>query len=557
MNAIMKNTPLQLLSLFIVLCTTTLFAQDDCDEALTAVEFSENQLEQFTLQGYGLLDEGLRTRLYSEDSTLVNVVFASSLWIGGETASGEELMQSPTYGIIGPRAIPGPLNPDDAQPFTDVCQAFDRFWFMTSSNLALFLEDFQDNGVLDNEHLQVMSWPGRSNPFSLQFNGIELPDVPLAPFVDHDGDGLYNPAMGDYPQVKGDQIMWWMYSTPGVFPLQYSNTCYAFAEDLEAGVLDKTVYFELSITSFLEEPIVNTRTALFVDADIGCYTDDYVGCFPEANLAFAYNKDAVDGLADSTCIGGVARFQEEIPVLGIKLLEGPVSDLGEPIEMTSFSAYVSNGVGSPPPQITKPNNFFEFYNYLSGLWRDGTPYTIGDLGYSGTETTSYLYPGNPANDEEWSLCSINGPTLDYRMLLGSGDFQFDPGETIHLGYAFFLSDGYTLPCPDLSALMDDCSRIMDKYQQLTAATWEVMEVSTLHAFPNPTTGNCRISLENKDDLLQDMALFNSVGKRVINQSNIGHNQVDLPMQHLPKGIYYYQIQTKNHRLGSGKIILTR
>ncbi len=553
----MKKTPLLFLLFLCLVASSVLNAQDDCEGATSAITFSGNNLEQLTYQGHGLLYEGLGTRFYSSDSTLVNTIFSSALWIGGETPSGIQLLQARTYGAgngtIG--AKPGPLNPEDGQPFPDVCENFDRFWVVSLSELYLFQADLQDNGQLDNDHPAILSWPGRGNPFSLTENGFELPDVPLAPFIDADGDGIYNPEMGDIPQMKGDKMMWWMYNSSGNFPLQYSNRCYAFDDDPEPGVLDKTLYFEMEVTSFLDEPITNTSTALFIDADLGCYTDDFVGCFPEADLAFVYNKDSLDGLEDGSCPQNVSSFQNEIPVLGIKLLESPLSDQGEPLGMTSFIAYVNAGVGSPPPQITDPNNFTEYYNYMSGRWRDGSPLTVGGLGFGGTETTQFAFPGNPSNDEEWSLCSIDGPTLDYRMLLGSGTFQFDPGQTIKLGYAFFLSDGYTLPCPDLSAIVNDCTVVADTYQQLTDADAPVLASANLKVFPNPTTGLCHIRLEKTDDVIRQLSLFDATGRRVMSTEKINQAQMDLDLTHLPKGIYHYKVRTDKGQFAVGKLVL--
>ena len=34
----------------------------------------------------------------------------------------------------------------------------------------------------------------------------------LAPFVDVDYDGLYNPALGDYPDVMGDQAIFFIFN---------------------------------------------------------------------------------------------------------------------------------------------------------------------------------------------------------------------------------------------------------------------------------------------------------------------------------------------------------
>ena len=40
-------------------------------------------------------------------------------------------------------------------------------------------------------------------------------DKDLAPFVDVDNDGNYNPLNGDYPKIKGNQSIWWVMNDNG------------------------------------------------------------------------------------------------------------------------------------------------------------------------------------------------------------------------------------------------------------------------------------------------------------------------------------------------------
>jgi hypothetical protein len=40
------------------------------------------------------------------------------------------------------------------------------------------------------------------------------------------------------------------------------------------------------------EDIDSTYFAMWVDPDLGCYTDDYVGCDTTRSLAYTYNADA-------------------------------------------------------------------------------------------------------------------------------------------------------------------------------------------------------------------------------------------------------------------------
>ena len=115
---------------------------------------------------------------------------------------------------------------------------------------------------------------------------------------------------------------------------------------------------------------------LWVDFDLGCFSDDYVGCSPDRNTMFAYNQDAVDGNNGAIC-AGVATFGDDAPVQTVTFLE---SNNFSPNKMDKFIAYNLNS----SPTTSDPQAIIEFYRNLTGFWRDGLPLTEGGYGYAGT-----------------------------------------------------------------------------------------------------------------------------------------------------------------------------
>ncbi len=56
-----------------------------------------------------------------------------------------------------------------------------------------------------NTPIPILEWPANGNPFAKGAGGVALVvNHDLAPFVDVNGDGKYNPLLGDYPAMKGD-----------------------------------------------------------------------------------------------------------------------------------------------------------------------------------------------------------------------------------------------------------------------------------------------------------------------------------------------------------------
>ena len=63
------------------------------------------------------------------------------------------------------------------------------------------------------------------------------------------------------------------------------------------------------------EDLIDCYFAMWVDPDLGCYTDDYIGCDIERSLAYTYNEDALDGQNGTSCPTGVNTYGDDIPII--------------------------------------------------------------------------------------------------------------------------------------------------------------------------------------------------------------------------------------------------
>jgi hypothetical protein len=305
---------------------------------------------------------------------------------------------------------PGPLDPETGGTDQTACSKWDRFFTVKGSNIELHIKNFkkaQADGVPydpDLIPLDVKGWPGRGNPFFEEINNFALPNTRqgLAGFWDEDGDMDYNPEFGDYPiiEIRGcegspqypDEMIFWIYNDNGnihsesrgdAIQMEVQVQAFAYATNNE---LNDMTFQRYKLINRAIEDIDSTFFAMFTDPDLGCYTDDYVGCDTSRSLAYVYNIDAADGQTGCTCPQGVNTYCENIPILGIDYFRGPLRYDENPdgsvdtveIGMSSFTYFNNAGVTpTPAPGTTDPNNAQEYYNYLTGSWRDGTPFTYG------------------------------------------------------------------------------------------------------------------------------------------------------------------------------------
>ena len=154
---------------------------------------------------------------------------------------------------------------------------------------------------------------------------------------DSDGDGLYNPTRGDYPDVPGDQAIFWVYNDKGnahsetggdAIGLEIQALAYAFVSD---DALNNTTFYRYKTLYYGTTALDSVYLSKWVDADIGYFLDDYVGCDTTRNLGICYTGNTFDSL-----------YGYNPPMLAVDLLKGPTHyfpfDSGQ-LGMTGFATY--------------------------------------------------------------------------------------------------------------------------------------------------------------------------------------------------------------------------
>jgi hypothetical protein len=470
--------------------------------------------------------------------TEVSAIFAASVWLGGFDGGGNLKTAAQTYRQSGDDFWPGPLiEATGGTTEAKLCSDWDRHFKVNGVDIDIHLQNWEANkdpqtNLLDNTDgipEDVLYWPGKGNPFFSDKFPFELPDneAGLADFFDADEDGIYNPLRGDFPKIgiRGcdpndprypDQMVFWIYNDAGNTHTN-TNSPTALRMEVQVQAFAYATNDEVNDMTFQRYKLINrgvdlldsTYFALWVDADLGCYVDDYIGCdttyegltkdgSPKyRDLMYIYNEDVLDGQPGCACPGGVPTYCDQVPILGVDYFRGPLDldsiigyrdriialpdgtkdTIQEPIflelGMSSFTYYNNSAVGNWPAPMTDPQNRFEYYNYMSGSWRDGTPLTEGGSGYNiqSTERTNFALPGAPNDPNAWSMCTAELDFGDRRTIQASGPFQLKPGAVNELIIGVVVVPDETYPCPSLDrllfadgiaqALFDNCFDITD------------------------------------------------------------------------------------------------
>lgn len=468
--------------------------------------------------------------------TEVSSIFAGAVWLGGKDKGKNLKVACQQYGNASNRSDfwPGPLKPDEGTTSKEVCDKWDRFFEVQGSEIEEHRRLFQlalDGAITYTEDmipLGVKGWPGRRNPYFFSVHRFDLPDTDqgLAGFWDNDGDGTYDPLKGDFPmiEIRGceelppqfpDEMIFWIYNDEGGGAVHGETEAIAIRMEVQVQSFAYATNDQLNDMTFQRYKLINravedidsTYFAMWVDADLGCYLDDYIGCDIDRSLAYTYNADAEDGQPGITC-NGVPTYGTNIPIIGIDYFRGPRNEFLEELGMSSFTYFNNPSFGNPPPPAgtTDPSTDVQFYNYLSGRWRDGTPFTFGGDGYdpSSTQIIRYAFVDDPNDPTGWSMCNPGSefpqglPEYDRRTVQASGPFTLQPGAVNELIIGAVWVPDLEYPCPDISrlqfaddlaqALFDNCFDITDG-PDAPDVDWIELDQELIAVLTNSETSN--------------------------------------------------------------------
>lgn len=550
---------------------------NNCDEppAAQVVLESNGVHARLTTGGDLWWDGGDGSYLVSADpdsllTQPVSTLFAGGLWMAGRDPGGGIKMAAQQYGRGGGNFDYGP-GPLTAEGTTDsLCVNWDRFFGITREDIDQFRLLPEGGFGVDDVPASILGWPGLGNPFFADVYDFELPDsdLQLAPFWDENQDGIYNPLDGDYPAFCGDQAYWCVFNDAVLHRqsgapnhVQAEVHLLAYSYDTEADDdLFRTTFYDYSIYNRAQEDLLDFHAGLWLDFDIGCFTDDLVGSIPEHNLVYGYNEAAED---TSPCFG-VTDFGNAAPVQIVQV----VNSSGEN-ERNLYSAanFLSQVPGTPPAQITGPGTAIEYYNYLRGLWRNGEPYRRRNFGLSPTgDTTRFIFDGGLTPEgTPWRACLGNNAFGADNPVASTGPYNLQPGQRAEFTFALTTVFGITYPdeCPDLSPVIAAAEAVQLAYDNscqrsdLTSTEDRPVAPATLglSVFPNPTGGEVTFRLPAGRNIARIEVL--DVTGRVLSVAAGTGNQrsLDLTGGGLSAGVYFYRLWTTGGRVTTGRVVL--
>ena len=496
--------------------------------------------------------------------------FATGLWIGGLDAANQLHVAAQTYRQSGFDFWPGPLDTTNASISSTISTQYDKIWKLNQSDINAFITNFNNGNVQNGSYTPVadlLSWPAQ---------GVGNYSRNLAPFMDVNNNHIYDPLVGgDYPIIKGDQSLYFIFNdnltthqstgSPAL-KVEIHATAYAYGNSAIASqypFLSKTTFYNYKIINRSNLNYHDAFVTLWTDVDLGYYGDDYIGCNVGANYGYAYNADAFD-----ETVGSTIGYGSNPPAAGYQVLKGPfmpndgidnnndgVIDESCEQQLMSRFTYFNNSFAGVPLGTSDPQNGAEYYQYMSGYWRDNSPFTCGGNAYGGSIPTPFVYPGNtysnsPCGAASWSETGVPG---DRRYMIGIGPFDFNSNSVHEIEYAHCTSFDYVNQNP-LQKLKNDMQMlrsftdVFNPSNCLLNSVKEEIDQSALSLYPNPSNSQLNLSFNQYGNSMVNIAIMDVYGKVIMTNESNSINKLTFDVSELSLGIYFVKINIEGKNL---------
>jgi hypothetical protein len=464
--------------------------------------------------------------------------FLTALWVAGYDQNTSNLhVASQTYRQSGSDYWPGPID-NGSQIDSITSTKWDKLWKVNKSDIDQFLTIIPH--TVFNTHPAILDWPANGNPYATDRFGAPLSITKnMAPFVDANLDGVYNALDGDYPNIKGEQALWWVFndqkqhteSGGEKLNLEFKAMAYA-CNSIPA--LQNSTYYSFDITNYNNAAFLQTRIGLFSCADLGYAFDDYIGVDTSRRLAFFYNGDFYDEVPYG--------YDSNLTKHGLVLLNSPQDSVGYHSPLGSF-AIIWNTFGpiGPPQNITAINHF------MRGHWGDGQPFTKTCNARDSGSVTNFVFQGIPNDSNQWSEYQCQNTPHDRIILISTNDFTLLPGDTKNFTFAAINTPRapHTFNITELQNVADAVMMYPNGCISSSPAiikNYNLAESLLLH--PNPTSGEMVLRWnESYNDNIKSFQIVNAYGEIVQAPFQLSSSNIKFNISSLANGIYFINLKT--------------
>lgn len=522
----------------------------------------------------------------------IHSIFASNLWIGGKDINDSLHVAIGSWGINTHDFIPGPIM--DSIHYASQIPQWNRVWKIDRYDVLNHINNFNQPGY--NIPQVFLDWPAHRNILLGQAHD-------LAPYFDVNNNGVYEPIIGEYPLVPGDQCVYYIFNDDTIHTesegkkmgIEIHAFVYSFNCPTDSALMN-TVFVKYKIINRSNNNYSNSSIGIFTDLDLGGSSDDFIGCNIQNGSYYSYNGDAFDDPFQ-----GAYGYGDSLPAQSVTFLAGPFQDtdgIDNPLTNNVQDAIDSLGIpyaglgmnygngvidderrglegfiyyNSP---FGDPQTANDYYLYMNGFWRDSTHLVYGGSGHisspqaitNGLLETNYMFSGStdpllwgthgsPVNTLDWNETTAGSSSADRSGMGWTGAFNFESGSIEEVDLAYVFARDYVDTANNLSPITIMNSRIDDirNYffdQQTPCYTFytyagidESNENISFSIFPNPSSNYFTLNFEREFQNL-NYSIHDILGKEILS-GKINSAQTKIDCENWSSGVYLIKVGNEN------------
>jgi hypothetical protein len=504
-------------------------------------------------------------------------VFSHQIWIGALAVDNQLHLAVDAYRSVGTDFTQGPISTVMDSTFD---KKWNRVWKVNKQQIQYHVANWNNAGYQPIDAIEF--WPAHGDVLLGQ-------TADIAPFYDRDTNGVYDPFTGDYPLIRGDEAVFFIYNDSAFMHTESKSKKLGVEIHGMAYEYDRPNDSLLNNTLFLHYDILNRSILDFHDAyvglsadfDLGNPRDDFIGSDVTNGMIYAYNGDILD--EDSTFMSGnkYKGYGEHPPAIGLKVIGGPnlpADGVDNPdggcdisINGLNFGDNIADNERFGLTNSIIPNSYNiygdpplaqDYYNFMKSILMGG--HLI--FGGNGSITTGgvgpeceYMFPGNSdtlcnwgtqgiqpnggynQNGKYWCESEVNNIPGDRQGLASIGPFSLNAGQSVQLDYCFTFARDYNGDnLSSVELLRERVAAITPQATSLISLPETYYSINEkpvttkLKILPNPARNWIIVVSDEKSD--QHFQVYDYNGKLIEEWLlHEGDNQLDI--QKLKAGIY--------------------
>jgi hypothetical protein len=449
---------------------------------------------------------------------------------------------------------------------------WNRVWKMTKAEIDYHLAHCWTGGYVPSQNL--LNWPGNGN--------IALGQAKLmAPFYDWNGDSIYDPYAGDFPLIKGDEALFFIFnddrhphteSGGNKLGVEIHGMAYEFDCPQDSAFWN-TLFINYKIYNRSTNQYHSTMVGIFSDFDIGYAYDDFVGCDVERSSFYGYNGKLRDGNGETT------SYDYFPPAQSVTFLAGPYMDADGIDNPEGLCDVGINGVNFGNGNIDDERfglrkfsyrtgvtmDAKDLYNLMNGMLTDTLPMTWGGNATPASGSCgpacSFMFPGTsdtchwgtnglmPNCDTIWTDPSVGNVPYDRRGYGFSGSFTLEPGESNEFDLAFVYGRNYidSSNFASIAVMQQRIDSIRKAFKNDSTPCGGgfsgVAQIKNnpvqLNIYPNPATDQLCIEYKPLSEKASYI-IFDLYGRQV-NKGVLKSAKTNIAISNLSKGLYLLRI----------------